>query len=124
MLIPILKDVYEEIFKNEEMSNFMGIGLIRLIYKRKGDCKELKNYRPITMLNSDFKILANRLKLILPNIIQTNQAYAIRGRDITDTISSIRDAVGFMVSEKKRGYVISLDLEKAFDRVEHEVLGM
>ncbi len=124
MLTPILKDVYEEIFKKEEMSNFMGIGLIRLIYKRKGDCKELKNYRPITMLNSDFKILANRLKLILPNIIQTNQAYAIRGRDITDTISSIRDVVGFMVSEKKRGYVISLDLEKAFDRVEHEVLGM
>ncbi len=32
--------------------------------------------------------------------------------------------MGFMVSEKKRGYVISLDLEKAFDRVEHEVLGI
>ncbi len=42
MLIPILKDVYEEIFKKEEMSNFMGIGLIRLIYKRKGDCKEIE----------------------------------------------------------------------------------
>ncbi len=102
MLTTNFKDVYEEIFKKEEMSNFMGIGLIRLIYKRKGDCKELKNYRPITMLNSDFKILANRLKLILPNIIQTNQAYAIRGRDITDTISSIRDVVGLWYQKEKR----------------------
>lgn len=126
VLIPILKEVYEDIFKRDEMSNFMGIGLIKLIYKKRGDIKDLRNYRPITMLNSDFKILAkilaNRLKLILPNIIQTNQAYAIRGRDITDTISSIRDVVSFMIAEKKRGYVISLDLEKAFDRVEHQFL--
>lgn len=126
VLTPILKDVYDEIFKKEETSYFMGIGLVKLIYKRKGDIADLKNYRPITMLNTDFKILskilANRLKKILPNIIQTNQAYAIPGRDITDTISSIRDVVSYMITEKKSGYVISLDLEKAFDRVEHEYL--
>ncbi len=62
------------------------------------------------------------MKKVLPNIIQTNQAYAIPGRDITDTISSIRDVVSYMITEKKSGYVISLDLEKAFDRVEHEYL--
>lgn len=32
------------------------------------------------------------------------------------------DAVSFMISEKNRGYVISLDLKKAFDRVEHQFL--
>ncbi len=125
-LTPILKKVYDEIFKKDETSHFMGIGVVKLIYKKKGDIADLKNYRPITMLNTDFKILAkilaNRLKKVLPNIIQTNQAYAIPGRDITDTISSIRDVVSYMITEKKSGYVISLDLEKAFDRVEHEYL--
>ncbi len=126
VLAPILKEVYDEVFKREETSNFMGIGVIKLIYKKRGDKNDLKNYRPITMLNTDFKILskilANRLKKILPNIIETNQAYAIKGRDITDTVSSIRDVVSYMLEERKSGYIINVDLEKAFDRVEHEFL--
>ncbi len=105
-LTPILKKVYDEIFKKDETSHFMGIGVVKLIYKKKGDIADLKNYRPITMLNTDFKILAkilaNRLKKVLPNIIQTNQAYAIPGRDITDTISSIRDVVSYMITGKKK----------------------
>ncbi len=126
VLAPILKEVYDEVFKREETSNFMGIGVIKLIYKKRGDKNDLKNYRPITMLNTDFKILskilANILKKILPNIIETNQAYAIKGRDITDTVSSIRDVVSYMLEERKSGYIINVDLEKAFDRVEHEFL--
>lgn len=126
VLTPILKEVYDEIFEKEETSHLMGIGVIKLIFKKRGDKNDLKNYRPITMLNTDYKILAkilaNRLKKILPNIIETNQAYAIEGRDITDTVCSIRDVVSYMMEGRKKGYVISLDLEKAFDRVEHEFM--
>lgn len=54
----------------------------------------LNNFRSITMLNTDMKILAkilaNRLNKVLPTIITTNQAYGIKGRDIAD-ISGIRD---------------------------------
>lgn len=99
---------------------------MKIVYKKRGDKAALNNFRPITMLNSDFKILAkilaNRLKDILPKIIETNQAYAVKGRDITDTINNVRDMIGYTEAEKKSGYVISLDLEKAFDRVEHEFL--
>lgn len=78
------------------------------------------------MLNTDLKILAkvlaNRLKNVLPSIIETNQAYGIKGRDIAETTSSIRDIISYINGEKKNGYVISLDFEKAFDRVEHVFL--
>ncbi len=51
--------------------------LMKLIYKRKGSKNMLNNFRPITMLNTDMKILAkilaNRLNKVLPTIITTNQ---------------------------------------------------
>lgn len=68
------------------------------------------------MLNTDLKILAkvlaNRLNKILPKIIITNQAYGVNGRDIADITS------GFLNERQDNGYIINLDFEKAFDRVE------
>ncbi len=101
-------------------------GMVKIIYKRKGDKRDLKNYRPLSMLNTDYKILAkilaNRLKIVVPNIITTNQTYAVIKRDITDVINNIRDIIWYMKEEKETGYIISVDLEKAFDRVEHKYL--
>lgn len=58
------------------------------------------------MLNTDFKILAkvlaNRLKKVLPQIITTNQAYSIIGREITDMVCNIRDKIR---KQKRRIYV-------------------
>uniref|UniRef100_A0A671PCM7 Reverse transcriptase domain-containing protein n=1 Tax=Sinocyclocheilus anshuiensis TaxID=1608454 RepID=A0A671PCM7_9TELE len=125
-LTSILKEVFDEIFRKGEMNQRMGMGLMKLIYKRKGDKVELKNYRPITMLNTDLKILskvlANRLKEVMPSIIETNQAYSIKGRDIADTTMSIKDTIRYITEKKKDGFIISLDFEKAFDRVEHDFL--
>lgn len=122
----ILQEVYEEVFKKEAFNQRMSMGLMKIIYKRKGDRTLLKNFRPITMFNADLKILAkvlaNRLKNVLPSIIETNQAYGVIGRDIADITSSIRDVVSYVSGENKNDYVISLDFEKAFDRVEHGFL--
>lgn len=126
VLISILKEVYDEIFKKGQMNLRMGMGLMKIIYKKKGEKTELKNYRPLTMLNTDLKILskilANRLKEVMPKIIGTNQAYGVKGRDIADVTISIKDTIRYMREKKTEGYVISLDFEKAFDRVEHEFL--
>ncbi len=78
------------------------------------------------MLNTDYKILAktfaNRLKIVVPNIITTNKTYAVLKRDITDVINNIRYIIWYMKEEKETGYIRSVDLEKAFDRVEHKYL--
>lgn len=53
----------------------------------------------------------------MPNKITTNQAYADLNRDITDITNSIRDLIWYMRDTKEKGYIISVDLGKAFDRV-------
>ncbi len=125
-LTSILKEVYEDVFKKGELNQRMGMGLMKLIYKRKGEEADLKNYRPITMLNTDLKILskilANRLKEVMPSIIKTNQGYGVKERDIADTTISIKDTIRYMHEKNKDGFIISLDFEKAFDRVEHGFL--
>lgn len=98
-------------------------GVITLIYK-KGDKRDIKNYRPITLLNTDYKILAkiiaNRMKEVAGDAVRSLQAYGIPSRDITDSIIMIQAAIRAM--GKEGGFLLNLDLEKAFDRVDHEFM--
>ncbi len=48
--------------------------------------------------------------------------YGVKGRDIADTTISIKDMIRCIHGKNKEGFIISLDFEKAFDRVEHGFL--
>lgn len=97
LLSPILLEVYSEVGREGEMSPTMARGMIIMIYKRQGDPALLKHFRPLSMLNCDYKVLtrifSNRLKQVLAGIIAPTQTYSIPGRDIADTVCSIRDVV-------------------------------
>lgn len=100
----------------------INIGKLVLLHK-KGSKDTLDNYRPLTMLNTDYKIiaktLAERLQEILPSIIHPDQTGFIRGRSIK---ANILDAI--LASQHKSPYsaALLLDLTKAFDRVNHNWL--
>ena len=99
--------------------------VIKIIYKKKGEFFLLENYRPISLINVDIKILckalANRLKFVLPNIIHASQT-AVYGRRIDHTIHMIRDLIDLANKEDDTLAFIFLDQEKAFDRVNHNFL--
>ncbi len=63
------------------------------------------------MLNTDYKILAkifaNRLKRVVLNIINTNQAYGVIGRDIADTVTNIRDVMWYIKEKYREGFFYS-----------------
>jgi hypothetical protein len=94
------------------------LAVIRLLYK-KGQREDLRNWRPISLLNSDIKILskllANRLKKVLPDIIHTDQTGCIQGRFIGQNIRLIQDLIN--KSDDDEVFLL-LDQEKAFDRVD------
>ena len=123
-LLPVLGRLYRRIEETGEMPQGMSTGLVTIIHKG-GSRDRLENYRPLSMLNTDYKILArvmaNRMKRVIGTVVGNTQAYSIPGRDIADTISSIRDTIHHMKSTKG-GIVLSLDLNKAFDRVDHSYL--
>ena len=96
---------------------------LKLLPKEGKDLTQLKNWRPITLSNCDFKIitktLANRLTLGLRDIISTNQTAYIKGRQITDNLHLLQYAVEKSASLEIPSLIASLDAEKAFDSVEH-----
>ena len=94
-----------------------------MLYK-KGDHRDLKNWRPVSLLNVDYKILAkiltNRLSNFLHKIVPEEQKCGVKGRKMNDVIrnlASYRD-------HSQSGFFVSIDQAKAFDRVNHEYLFM
>ena len=80
-----LIDSLDDAYQVGELSTTQKRGILSLIFK-KNDKELLKNWRPISLLNTDYKILthvlANRLKKVIGKIINTDQNGYIKGRNI------------------------------------------
>lgn len=124
VIAPELTSVYNYAFTQGTLTVTQCRGVITLLFK-KGDHTWLKNWRPITLLTTNYKILTNALancqKNVLPLIIHTNQTACVPGRTINDNISLIRDAVNFANKTDKPLAFISIDQMKTFHRVSHSL---
>jgi retron-type reverse transcriptase len=96
-----------------------------LIYKKK-DCTKISNYKPITLLNTDYKILTKALALqLMDNIepmIHPDQAGFIPNRSITDQIRLASTILSYTEVTEENGAIVALDQEKAYDKVRHDYL--
>ena len=118
-----LVEIYITCCLQKEMSETMKQATVKLIFK-KNDKMQLKNWRPISLLNTDYKslskLLANSITLIMNNIISTNQKCGLRNRRIEQILINVQAA--FEIAEEKNetlGFFLG-DFEKAFDRLSHE----
>ena len=117
-------DCIREVLERNELSEMQKRGAIRITHK-KGNRDELKNYRPITLLNCDLKIvtraLSKRLKTILPSIIHNSQK-AVPGRHISDNIHIVQDLIDLINKNEEKAALLFFDQEKAFDRMSHKFI--
>ena len=101
-------------------------GIINLIPKKNKDIRFLKNWRPISLLNTDYKIitklLATRIKSVLPEVINEDQVAYLKGRYIGQNIRLIFDIMEYTKDNKIPGILTFLDFEKAFDTINWEVI--
>ena len=101
-------------------------GIITLLPKKERDPNFVKNYRPISLLTADYKLIAktmaNRLKQVLSDLIHEDQNGFLKGRNIGCNIRNIIDLIEFADTRDIPGSIVLLDFEKAFDSVEHEFL--
>jgi hypothetical protein len=93
---------------------------------KKGDLREIQNYRPITCLNTDYKLItkamATRLAKVAPSIIHENQAGFVPGRNILNQTDLVRTIIAFAEEEEIDGAIVALDQEKAYDKIDHKYL--
>ena len=109
-------------FQTGSLSISQKRGIISLIPKKNKDKTLLENLRPISLLNSDYKILtksiAKRLETVLPKIINPDQTGYIKGRFIGENVRLIQDIMFHTKLEEKPGIALFLDFRKAFDTIE------
>ena len=110
----------------KEMSIDQRRGVINLIPKQNKDIRRLKNWRPISLLNTDYKILtkalATRLKSVLPSVIHPDQVAYLKGRYIGQNIRTIIDVMDYTRQNNLEGIIAFLDFEKAFDSINWQVI--
>ena len=97
-------------------------GIITCLPKGDKPRQYLKNWRPITLLNVDYKIfsacLAGRLKQVLPSIISSSQKGFLSGRFIGENTRLVLDIMQHLEEQQKSGMILLADFEKAFDSIE------
>ena len=96
------------------------VGATRLLPKVIGT-PQVDELRPITLLNTDYKILAkllvNRMKPVLPQVITSSQLCSVANRNILFGINNILSSIHFVKERRQRACILSLDFFKAYDRV-------
>ena len=100
--------------------------VIKLIEKKERDKRFIKNWRPISILNVDYKIiaktLATRLKETVPKLISFQQTAYVKNRFIDEEGRLISDILEISESLNLKGYIVTADIEKAFDSLSYSFL--
>ena len=93
---------------------------------KKSDPTDIRNYRPITILNTDYKVLTKVLALQLrehaDELINKDQAGFIPKRSIFNHIRLAKAIISYAEIVEEDGAIIALDQEKAYDRIQHDYL--
>ena len=113
-------------FIKDELSSSQKQAVIKLIEKLDRDKRFIKNWRPISLLNVDTtiisKVLSGRIKEVLPSLISSNQTAYVAGRIISESGRLISDILEITDLSKLNGILLTIDIEKAFDSVNHAFL--
>ena len=126
---PLLKNDLLSVFNHAITSGNLPQSFQRSIISlipKKGDLSDIANWRPISLLNTDYKLfaklLANRLKQYIECIIHYDQSYCVPGRSIYDNILLVKDIINYSNFNDTPLAVLNLDQKKAFDNVDHGYL--
>ena len=125
LLGPELLAVLHDSFQHQHsLPASMTQGVISLLYKGKGSPSLLDSYRPITLLNTDYKLLAKalatRIGPAMQHVIDPTQTAFVPGRWIGDNVLSHLEEVEYLQQTGQSGCMVFLDFSKAYDRLDRQ----
>ena len=125
MKIPCIASL-RKLFLKEELSNSRKQAVIKLIEKKDKDKSFIQNWRPLSLLNTDAKILSKvmgqHLINTLPFLISANQSAYVDGKIISEGGILITDLLEINDTLKLDGLLATIDIQKEFDSVNHPFL--
>lgn len=114
-----------EFHANSRLSKRLNTSFITLIPKV-ANPTGLSDYRPISLIGCIYKILAKvlaeRLKKVLPLLISEVQSAFVGGRNIQDGVLIANEIVDFWKRKKQQGVLLKLDFQKAYDNLSWKFL--
>ena len=122
MVLTYLTNIFNNILRTKQIPDSWHEAIIVILFK-KGDPKDIKNYRPISLLSHSYKIFTRLLQTRIERTLDENQpreqAGFRKGYSTTDHLQALNQII-----EKSNEYNLPLcigfiDYEKAFDTVEH-----
>jgi exonuclease III len=126
ILLPLLLESWNYSLEIGSLPKCQSMSIISLLPKKGKPKDEIANWRPISLTNCDLKIItkayALRLSKVLPTIIDPSQAAYVPDRRITDNLRLIKIAQSRLKELNKSSAIVSLDVKKAYDSLNHEYM--
>uniref|UniRef100_A0A8C7WVF4 Reverse transcriptase domain-containing protein n=2 Tax=Oryzias sinensis TaxID=183150 RepID=A0A8C7WVF4_9TELE len=125
-LIPIMLQTFNWVLKKSQIPPSWNDAIISANPKEGKDKFECSSYRPISILNIDYRlfssIMARRMEEFLPNLISNDQTGFIRNWQTQDNIRRTLHIIEHIQICKNKAMLMSIDAEKAFDSVNWDFL--
>ena len=105
-------------FDHGRLSLSQSLGIISIIPKGEKDKRFLTNWRPLTLLNTLYKLIsgciAERIKPALTRIVHPDQKGFVAGRYIGEAIRTTYDIMQYAKVNNLPGLLLTIDFEKAY----------
>ena len=88
--------------------------------------EDLRDFRPISLVGSLYKwlakVLANKLKKVVGQVVSKAQGAFVEGRQILDAVLIANEAIDSVLKNNENGIMCKLNIEKAYDNVDWSFL--